>query len=51
MCLSGASTANGPGALLRGGDFGHGEAAGPFTVSAVFPPSVFGPSIGFRCAR
>ena len=52
MCLSGASTtANGPGALLRGGDFGHGTAAGPFTVSASFGPSVFGPSIGFRCAR
>jgi hypothetical protein len=52
MCLSGASTtANGPGALLRGGDFGHGTAAGPFTVSASFGPSVFGPSIGFRCTR
>jgi formylglycine-generating enzyme required for sulfatase activity len=52
MCFSGASTtANGPGALLRGGDFGHGTAAGPFTVSASFGPSVFGPSIGFRCAR
>ena len=52
MCLSGASTtANGPGALLRGGDFGHGTAAGPLTVSASFGPSVFGPSIGFRCAR
>lgn len=52
MCLSGASTtASGPGALLRGGDFGHGTAAGPLTVSASFPPSVFGPSVGFRCAR
>lgn len=52
MCLSGASTtAKGPGALLRGGDFGHGMAAGPLTVSASFGPSVFGPSIGFRCAR
>ncbi len=52
MCLAGASTtANGPGALLRGGDFGHGPAAGPFTVSASFGPSVFGPSIGFRCTR
>ena len=50
MCLSGASTtANGPAALLRGGDFGHGTAAGPLTVSASFGPSVFGPSIGFRC--
>jgi hypothetical protein len=52
MCLSGANTtANGPGALLRGGDFGHGTAAGPLTVSASFGPSNFGPSIGFRCGR
>ena len=51
LCFSGASTTAGPGALLRGGDFGHGTAAGPFTVSASFGPSVFGPSVGFRCAR
>jgi formylglycine-generating enzyme required for sulfatase activity len=52
MCFSGASTtAAGPGALLRGGDFGSGQEAGPLTVSASFGPSNFGPSIGFRCAR
>jgi formylglycine-generating enzyme required for sulfatase activity len=52
MCLSGASTtADGPGALLRGGDYGHFAAAGPLTVSASFGPTVWGVSIGFRCAR
>jgi formylglycine-generating enzyme required for sulfatase activity len=52
MCLAGASmTANGPGALLRGGDFGSGPEAGPLTVSASFGPFNFGPSVGFRCVR
>ncbi len=52
MCFSGASTtATGPGALLRGGDFGSGPEAGPLTVSASFGPSNFGSSIGFRCVR
>ena len=41
MCLSGASTtANGPGALLRGGDFFVlGTAAGPLTVLGFEPSS------------
>jgi hypothetical protein len=51
MCFAGASTTAGPAALLRGGDFGHSTAAGPLTISASFGPTVFGPSIGFRCAR
>jgi|SRR5215813_3838124 len=51
LCLAGASTTNGPGALLRGGDYGHFAEAGPFTTSASFGPSVFGVTIGFRCAR
>jgi len=52
MCIAGASTtANGPGALLRGGDFGSGNEAGPLTISANFGPTNFGPSIGFRCVR
>jgi formylglycine-generating enzyme required for sulfatase activity len=50
-CFAGASAASGPAALLRGGDYGHGTSAGPFTVSASFRPTIFGPSIGFRCAR
>jgi len=52
MCLAGASTtANAPGALLRGGDFGAGHEAGPVAISASFGPTNFGPSVGFRCAR
>jgi formylglycine-generating enzyme required for sulfatase activity len=52
MCLSGASTtAHGPGALLRGADFGGFAQAGPLAVQASFEPSVWGGSIGFRCAR
>jgi len=52
MCLSGASTtAGGPGALLRGADFGSFAQAGPLAVQGFFGPTVWGPSIGFRCAR
>ena len=52
MCLSGAQdVAGGPGALLRGGDFGNGTHAGPFTVYGFFPPSLASFSVGFRCAR
>ena len=53
MGLSGASTtAQGPGALIRGGGFGDGAAAGPFAVLGSFQPS--DPLIGvfgFRGAR
>ncbi|MGH2957100.1 MAG: FAD-dependent oxidoreductase [Solirubrobacterales bacterium] len=53
MCLSGASTtAQGPGALIRGGDFSSGAIAGPFTVDGFnFRPSNSSSSIGFRGAR
>ena len=55
MCLAGASTtANFPGALLRGGAFAvqGGPLAGPLAVRATRPPSsTFSVFIGFRCAR
>jgi eukaryotic-like serine/threonine-protein kinase len=53
MCLSGASTtANGPGALVRGGAFASldGPSAGPLAVH-VFQPSHSNNFVGFRCAR
>lgn len=51
MCISGASTtANGPGALVRGGTFAHGPGAGPFAVNAVEPFNSFF-DLGFRCGR
>jgi hypothetical protein len=54
MCLSGASTtATGPGAPVRGGDFFNpiGSPAGPFSVSGSLRPSVSNSFIGFRGAR
>jgi Sulfatase-modifying factor enzyme 1 len=52
MCLSGASTtAFGPGAQLRGGDFSDGPNAGPLGVVGNGEPSFSGGGIGFRCAR
>jgi formylglycine-generating enzyme required for sulfatase activity len=52
MCLSGASTtAQGPGALLRGGDFADGGLAGPFAVNGNMPPWDSSSQWGFRCAR
>lgn len=50
MCLAGASTTGGPGALVRGGDFDDGANAGVFAVLGGFPSSSSG-GIGFRCAR
>ncbi|MCI0655864.1 MAG: formylglycine-generating enzyme family protein [Acidobacteria bacterium] len=53
MCLAGASTtANGPGALSRGGAFAAigGPLAGPFAVHPFQPFHSTG-FIGFRCAR
>lgn len=50
MCLSGASTTDGPGALLRGGLYLNGALAGPLTVLG-FQPSNSSSGIGFRCAR
>jgi len=52
MCLSGASTtANSPGALLRGGTFFLGEEAGPLNVLGTPPPFASTNFVGFRCAR
>ena len=52
MCVSGASTtATGPGAMLRGGDFMLGAPAGPLAASSFLEPSVSLGLIGFRCAR
>jgi formylglycine-generating enzyme required for sulfatase activity len=57
MCLTGATTtATGPGAPIRGGGFGSGVFAGPFSVDGGFQPSFAssgapGNSFGFRCAR
>ena len=55
-CLAGASTAAGPGALIRGGDFGTpslggGVNAGVFAVSGAINPSLAFEGIGFRAAR
>jgi len=53
MCLAGASTtANGPGALVRGGAFASlgGARAGPLAVH-VFQPQHSTNFVGFRCAR
>ena len=52
MCLAGASTVDtGPGALLRGGDFGSGSPAGPLAVFGFYEPSLAFGFVGFRCAR
>jgi formylglycine-generating enzyme required for sulfatase activity len=50
-CFVGASTTDGPGALLRGGGFGYGTRAGVFAVIGFNAPSVAGSGIGFRAAR
>lgn len=50
-CLAGASTALGPGALLRGGDFGLGTGAGVFAVNGSGTPSGASSFFGFRAAR
>src|SRR5262249_28946311 len=39
QCLAGAATGGQPGALLRGGDFGIGFAAGPLAVDGGVTPS------------
>jgi formylglycine-generating enzyme required for sulfatase activity len=52
MCLSGASTtAQGPGALFRGGGWESGTVAGPFAVVGYLWPSVSSVGLGFRGAR
>jgi len=51
MCLAGADTALGPGALIRGGDFSNGTSVGVFAVNGFFTPSSAFSSVGFRAAR
>ena len=51
QCLGGAATTGEPGALIRGGYFGSGSFAGPFTVYGSYSPSFSVASFGFRCAR
>ncbi len=51
QCLAGAATTDPPGALLRGGDFGDGTAAGVFAVAGGAAPSRTLTSLGFRAAR
>lgn len=52
MCMSGASTvANGPGAVARGGNFGFGAIAGPFSLNSDIEPTISVIGLGFRCAR
>ncbi len=51
QCLAGAADTGAPGALLRGGAFGYGTAAGVFAVGGGFPPSYASDTFGFRAAR
>ena len=51
QCLAGATAAAGPGALLRGGGFFSGSAAGPLAIDGSIEPSGSDGAIGFRCAR
>jgi formylglycine-generating enzyme required for sulfatase activity len=55
QCLAGASEdllpLDEPGALMRGGDFSDGTAAGPFAVDGGLGPSSASFEIGFRCLR
>ena len=50
MCLAGADTIAGPGALIREG-WSAGANAGVFSVNGLGDPSGRGNGIGFRCAR
>jgi hypothetical protein len=51
MGLAGAATADGPGALFRGGSFGDTSAAGPLFVDAGTSPDVSLSLVGMRGAR
>ena len=51
MCLAGAWTTAGPGALARGGAFGQGAAAGPLAVDGRTWTGAWPDSFVFRCAR
>jgi hypothetical protein len=51
MCLAGASTTGGPGALMRGGYFNSGSFAGVLAVIGGGAPSFSDLTVGFRAAR
>jgi len=51
MCLAGAVTASGPGALIRGGGWFSGADAGVFAVGGIDEPWLQPDGLGFRCAR
>jgi hypothetical protein len=52
MCLAGVNTTSvEPGALMRGGDYRDGSAAGVFAVQGDIGPTDNAGFIGFRCAR
>ena len=51
QCLAGAATTGEPSALLRGGNFIDGPAAGPLAVVGGVGPSVSDFRFGFRCTR
>ena len=51
MGVAGADTADGPGALNRGGRYFDLTFAGPFAVDALRPPDRREPAQGFRAAR
>jgi formylglycine-generating enzyme required for sulfatase activity len=51
MCLAGADTSIGPGALIRGGDFHYYSEAGVFVVFGLDQPSHSSSFVGFRCGR
>jgi len=51
MCLAGADTIVGPGALHRGGSFLSSWSAGVFAVFGNGYPHGTNDNIGFRCAR
>jgi formylglycine-generating enzyme required for sulfatase activity len=52
MCFSGVNpTFESPGALMRGGDYRDGSAAGIFAVQGDIPATDNAGFIGFRCAR
>jgi formylglycine-generating enzyme required for sulfatase activity len=51
MCVAGASTTEGPGALIRGSHTNAALEAGKFAVSSSVAPSYSNNVLGFRCGR
>ena len=51
MCLAGASTGDGPGALARGGDFSTGSGSGVFAVYGNQTPDISSAFNGFRAGH